>query len=132
MVNVPNSSILVLILTFSHQSGTLSAEVILDRAAVAEAIRAGRVEWQRHAFERMVERRITRTEVHAALFHGEVIEDYPDDRPFPSALILHMSDQTPVHVVAAYDAPAEWVFIITAYRPDRRHFEADFKTRRQP
>jgi hypothetical protein len=107
-------------------------EVVLDRAALADAIHAGRVEWQRHAFERMAERGIARAEVHAALIHGEVIEDYPDDRPFPSALFFHMNDQMPIHVVAAYDAQAQWVFIITAYRPDRRHFEADFKTRRQP
>ena len=121
---------LAAVLTFAPRSGTLTTEVALNRAALAEAIHAGRLEWQRHAFERMVEREIARVEVHAALLRGEIIEDYPDDRPFPSALFFHMSDRMPVHVVAAYDAQAQWVFIITAYRPDRSHFEADFKTRR--
>lgn len=119
-------------LTFFHQSGRLTAEVNLDRVALAEAIRAGRVEWQRHAFERMVERGIARAEVQAALLHGDLIEDYPDDRPFPSALFFRMSDRTPVHVVTAWDAHSRTVFVITAYRPDADHFEADWKTRRGP
>jgi hypothetical protein len=106
-------------------------EVRLDRIALAEAIRAGHVEWQRHAFERMVERGIARTDVLAALSSGELIEEYPDDLPFPSALFFHMRGQSPLHVVAAFDAQTQWVFVITAYQPDLTHFEADFKTRRR-
>lgn len=79
----------------------------------------------------MVKRGITRAEVLTALSSGELIEEYPEDLPFPSALFFHMKEQTPVHVVAAFDAHAQQVFIITAYRPDRDHFEADFKTRRR-
>ena len=105
--------------------------MILNRVALAEAIRAGQIEWQRHAFERIVERGITRAEVLTALSSGELIEHYPNDLPFPSALFFHMREQAPLHVVAAYDAQAQWVFLITAYRPDRSHFEADFKTRRR-
>jgi hypothetical protein len=32
--------------------------------------------------------------------------------------------------LAAFDGEREQVFVITAYEPDRAHFEADFKTRR--
>lgn len=44
--------------------------------------------WQRHALERMMERGISRNTVINVLLAGEVIEDYSDDKPFPSALFL--------------------------------------------
>jgi hypothetical protein len=89
----------------------------------------GRIQWQQHALERLLERGITRAEVVAAMIYGEVIETYAVDRPYPSCLILHVQEQ-PVHVVAAVDAAARVGYIITAYRPDPEHFEADLRTRR--
>jgi hypothetical protein len=53
------------------------------------AVREGRLEWQRHAIERMVERGITRAEVREVLLGGERIEDYPGDRPLPSGLFIN-------------------------------------------
>lgn len=41
-----------------------------------------------HAVRRMAERRVTVDEVRAALVQGETIEDYPDDTPYPSRLVL--------------------------------------------
>jgi hypothetical protein len=61
---------------------------------------------------------------------GKVIDVYSADRPYPSGLILSIGIE-PVHVVAAADPKANVCHIITAYRPDREHFEADFKTRRK-
>lgn len=64
---------------------------------------------------------------------GERIEDYPEDRPYPSALFLGtMGDAGPLHVVAACDAENDRTHIITAYVPDTARFEADWKTRREP
>lgn len=62
--------------------------------------------------------------------NGEVIEVYPTDRPNPSCLILHVESE-PVHVVAAADPIARICHVITAYRPDPKHFEPDFSTRRK-
>ena len=61
---------------------------------------------------------------------GEVIEVYPEDRPYPSCLMLQ-AESEPLHVVAAVDALAEVCHIITAYRPDLEHFEPDWKTRKK-
>ena len=36
----------------------------------------------------------------------------------------------PLHVVVAFDAESLQCHVITAYRPDLTHFEADFITRR--
>jgi hypothetical protein len=89
-----------------------------------------RIEWQRHALERMVERGIRRSEVLSVLLSGELIEDYPEDWPFPSGLFLGWVECRPLHVVAAFYTEGERAFIVTVYEPDLDHFEADFKTRK--
>lgn len=95
------------------------------------AIENGRIEWQKHALEQMLERRISRETVKEVLKSGEIIEDYPDDRPYPSGLFLGWIEGEPLHVVAAFDSLTGWGFIITAYKPEVEHFESDYKTRRQ-
>ena len=69
-------------------------------------------------------------EVVGAIVKGQVIEPYLTDRPLPNCLLLHMGEQ-PLHVVAAVDVEAGIGYVITAYRPDLEHFEADYKTRRR-
>ena len=61
---------------------------------------------------------------------GEIIEDYPDDKPFPTALFLGRRQGDPFHVVTALDSLRGYCFVITVYRPDLNHFEPDYKTRR--
>lgn len=48
----------------------------------------GHLVFRPHAIKRMFERRIGRDEVRNVLDQGEVIEAYPEDRPFPSQLVL--------------------------------------------
>ena len=95
------------------------------------AIENNNIEWQRHALERMLERGISREIVKKVLLSGELIEDYPDYKPYPSALFLGWTKGEPIHVVAAFDSESGYCFIITAYKPDLEHFEPDFKTRRR-
>lgn len=97
----------------------------LLRAAVAN----GRIHWHHHALERLFERQISRAEVLDAMTRGEIIEHYAEREPYPSCLILHIDDE-PLHVVAAVDHEATTCHIVTVYRPDLEHFEADFKTRK--
>lgn len=103
----------------------------IDSAALKDAVANKRIEWQKHALERMAERNILRSMVIEVLLTGERIEDYPDDTPFPSALFFKLIGQMPIHVVAACDSFSKWVFVITAYEPNLEHFEQDFKTRRK-
>ena len=44
--------------------------------------------FSRHAFERMFQRGIDPNAVAQVVASGEIIADYPDDQPFPSALLL--------------------------------------------
>ena len=78
----------------------------------------------------MLERGVSRRDVFAVLLSGEEIEDYPNDTPFPSALFLGWKGRDPLHVVVALDSTTQQAYIITTYRPDLDHFEADFKTRK--
>ena len=90
------------------------------------------MEWQLHALRRLLARGISRSDVFTVLLSGEQIEDYPADKPFPSALFMGWTTNEPLHVVAAFDSVSQWAYIITTYRPDLEHFEPDFKTRRIP
>lgn len=99
--------------------------------ALHTAVKTGQIEWQRHSFERMMERGISREAVKSVLVNGEIIEDYPSNRPYPSALFLGWNQSKPLHVVAALDESNERCFIITAYQPDLEHFKSGFKIRRQ-
>lgn len=103
----------------------------INIAALKDAISNKRIEWQKHALERMAERNVLRSTVIDVLLTGERIEDYPDDTPFPSALFFKLIEQKPIHVVVAYDYISKWTFIITAYEPTIEHFETNFKTRRE-
>ena len=101
-----------------------------DVEGMRAAVREGRISWQRHALERMMKRDIRRSDVLGVLQSGELIEDYPTDRPFPSALFLGRIGPRPLHVIVALDPVLAQVFVITAYEPDPEHFGADSRTRR--
>ena len=102
----------------------------MDRDRLIEAIQNGRIEWQTHALERMAKRGISTQIVKQILLEGEIIEDYPDDKPFPTALFLGWFQGEPFHVVTALDSLSAYCFVITGYRPDLDHFENNYKTRR--
>jgi hypothetical protein len=81
-----------------------------------------------HAIERMAQRNIGIEDVRAVLDGGELIEYYPDDYPYPSALVLGWVKNRPLHVVVA-NAPTARI-IITIYEPDPIRWEPDFKRRK--
>lgn len=103
----------------------------MNRDILQHAVKEGCIEWQRHALERMIEREISREEVKEVLLNGEIIETYPDDEPYPSALFLGWVKKEPLHVAMALDFITGWCFVITAYKPDLEHFESDYRTRRR-
>lgn len=80
-----------------------------------------------HAVERMAQRSIGVEDVRHVLETGEIIEDYPGDLPYPSALVLGWMQNRPLHVVAATAPEAR--IIITVYEPDPARWQPDFKRR---
>ena len=81
-----------------------------------------------HALQRMAQRGILVEDVRQILETGEAIEDYADDFPYPSTLVLGRIDGRALHVVVA-TTPAEKI-VITVYDPDPARWEADLKRRK--
>ncbi|WP_431844485.1 DUF4258 domain-containing protein [Pedobacter superstes] len=65
------------------------------------------------------------------LEHVEAINEYPDDKPYPSFLLLGFVQIRSIHVVIAKDAENERCIIITAYEPDHAIWKADFKIKKK-
>ena len=65
------------------------------------------------------------------LQHGEAIEMYPDDKPYPSSLLLGEVHGRTLHVVAARDPETKRCVVITAYVPDGSAWEPNFRIRRK-
>ncbi len=74
-------------------------------------------------------RSISYNDIISCIMNGIIIEEYPDDYPFPSALILEIKDNNPLHVVAGMSD--EYLWVITAYRPDKEKWENDYKKRKE-
>jgi len=62
--------------------------------------------------------------------HGQAIAEYPDDKPYPSRLLLAFVNDRPLHVVLGYDGGQGIGYIVTAYVPDPDIWQPDFKQRR--
>ena len=62
--------------------------------------------------------------------NGEVIADYPDDKPYPSTLLLGFAEGRPVYVVVARNEETEDCYVVTVYVPDPTLWEDDFRSRR--
>jgi hypothetical protein len=87
----------------------------------------GQYEFSRHAFKRAVERNISELEIKQAGAKAEIIEDYPDDKYAPSALLLGFTQVgRPLHLQVSY-IDSDLVKIITLYEPD----EAEWYNYRQ-
>ena len=77
----------------------------------------------------MFERKITADEVRYALETGVVIEEYPDDIPYPSRLILGCYKGRIIHVVAAYNILDGEIIVVTVYEPDPSEWDQECKKR---
>ena len=83
----------------------------------------------KHAKSRLTERSITIDDIKNAIRTGEIIKQYEDDTPFPSCLLLGLTEQKSfIHVVTSIDN--KYLYIITAYYPNENDWEADNKTRK--
>lgn len=89
-----------------------------------------KVDFSGHAIRRMFERFISLDEALAAVAAGEVIEEYPEDVPFPSVLLLARIQKRVLHVVVAQDRESGSCYLITVYSPDPVLWGPDFRTRR--
>lgn len=93
------------------------------------AIGADNFRVTKHMAKRLKERGIKFSHVRNALLNGEIIEQYPDDYPYPSCLVSGFSEgKETLHVCVGFGDGKLW--LITAYYPDTNGWEPDFKTRK--
>jgi hypothetical protein len=59
-----------------------------------------------------------------------VVEEYADDTPYPSRLVLGFADGRPLHLVLAGPTPAGETIVVTLYEPDPERWEPGYTRRR--
>lgn len=79
---------------------------------------------------RLGQRFIDRKTIISATDNYEVVEAYPDDKYFPSYLLLGRHGEEAFHVLVGTDVDGQNVRIVTAYYPSPDEWELDLKTRR--
>ncbi|HAP68090.1 MAG TPA: hypothetical protein DCQ99_10085 [Nitrospinae bacterium] len=87
---------------------------------IQSKIKSGDYSFSDHAVKRMIKRDILRPEVEKAVFQGEIIEEYPDDKYSPSCLVYGKTQGgRDLHVQVSFPPS---VVIITAYEPDQKEW----------
>ncbi len=90
---------------------------------IITAIHSNRVLITDHADEEAEVDGIKIDEIYFSIEHGEIIEKYLDDKPYPSCLIYGLSfSGDPIHSVWAYNGNSHWAILITVYRPDPKRW----------
>jgi hypothetical protein len=91
--------------------------------AIVESIEANRVMITDHADEEAYNDGLSFNDILTAISAGEIIEQYPEDKPYPSCLILSKDVQAePIHTVWAYNSETKSSVLITVYRPDPKQW----------
>jgi hypothetical protein len=86
-------------------------------------------EFSKHAVDQTLLRGITVQEIREAIDHGEVIEDYPEDKYGPSCLLFGRTQANrPLHVQCSYPS-RPIIKVITLYEPNPELW-VDYKVRR--
>ncbi len=79
---------------------------------------------------RLESRFIERNVIIEAVESYEMVEEYPNDKYFPSYLLLGQRGENRFHVLFGTDLDGQNVRVITAYYPSPEEWEQDLKTRR--
>ena len=103
---------------------------MIDISKLREYYKQDRIIVSIHALERLRQRKIKQRDIKQCILNGEIIEQYPEDYPYPSCLVFgHNTESRILHVVVSDEGTTGR--IITTYFPDEDNFEADMKTRKE-
>jgi len=76
---------------------------MMDLDDIIRAIQSNRIRISDHADEEAESDNLTFDEVYFSVLHGEIIVNYPNDKPYPSWLIYGQTfGGDPVHTVWAF------------------------------
>jgi len=77
----------------------------MDIENILNAIRNSRLRITDHADEEAFDDSLTYAEIYSSVIQGEIIENYPNDKPYPSCLIMGKNfSGEPIHSVWAYNS----------------------------
>lgn len=93
-------------------------------------MRYDRLIFRAHAVRRMFGRGVSEADARDVLENGEVIEEYPDEVPYPSRLMLGFPQGRAMHVVVSEDSLERAEIIITVYEPDPKLWDRDCRIRK--
>lgn len=100
----------------------------MDIEKLRRLVSGGKYRITLHAQKRMDQRAITLAELKEVICHGEVVEIYSNDKPFPSCLVVgRVRCGFPLYVVCAL---SDIVHIVTVHWMDPEKW-LDPKTRRE-
>lgn len=102
----------------------------MDIYKIKEMCQNGALRWTNHVYIRLIQRSISTEDVESALLSGEIIEEYPQDYPYPSYLVLGLRVSGEyIHVVCGLSPTELW--IITTYVPDKSEWSDDLRIRKE-
>lgn len=105
---------------------------MIDLEIIRRCFASDRVLYSAHAVKEMRDEelgQIVDAEVYELVCDGEIIEQYPDDTPYPSCLVYGTTTGgRPLHTVCAFNRESANVVIVTVYQPDPEMWE-DYRRR---
>ncbi len=103
---------------------------MIEIQSIIKSIKPKRFRISDHTDEEAYNDQILLSEALETILSGEILEQYPDDRPYPSCLIFsRLKGGDSIHTVWAFNREAISNVLITTYRPDPRRW-IDGKMRR--
>ena len=98
--------------------------------AIRKKIEQSNFELSKHAVDQSIIRKIKIAEIKEAIFQGQIIEDYPDDKYGASCLIVGFTTANrPIHIQCSYPS-RPLIKIITIYQPSSQLWNNNFTKRR--
>jgi len=91
----------------------------LDIAALRKAVEENRYLITQHAQQRMGLRKITHADIQYVVAIGDVVEQYPDNKPDPKALFMAHVEGQPLYVSCAFDGNCAYIITVHRYDAER-------------
>ena len=101
-----------------------------DKDRITDLIESGEILISHHARVRMFERNVSTDDLITIISLGEIIEEYPDDEPCPSVLIMGLIEAVVYHTVIV--VCTDHIRVITVYIPEENKWIEYRKRRNEP
>ena len=102
----------------------------MDIEELRKLCSSGAIKWTAHVLARLQERGIEPSDISSCIAAGRIIEQNPEDYPYPSCLVLGATVAGKVlHTVVGIGGGYIW--LITAYYPSPLKWNEDFSVRKE-